>query len=457
MTHSVILLELPADAVAAEGETALVSVVAAGDGLMYQWYCKNAGDPEFYLSETSDDGIYSAVMDESLSGQQVYCLMIDQHGNAVTTNTVTLTMANHAAITEQPLDVTVAGGETAEVRVAATGDGLTYQWYFKNAGDSEFSPSTSVTGDTYAVEMDASRDCRQVYCVITDQYGNSVTSDTVTLTMIHPAAIVEQSAGVTVADGETAEVSVKAEGDGLTYQWYYKNAGDKEFALTDVFTGDTYSITMNVDRAGRQVYCVITDQHGNSVTSDTVTLAMANPVTIVKQPGDVTVADGETAKVSVKAAGDGLTYQWYFKNAGDKEFALTDAFAGDTYSITMNADRAGRQVYCVITDQYGNTVTSDTVTLRMPQPVTITKQPADVTVADGETAKVSVKATGDGLTYQWYFKNAGDAEFTRTSSFTDNTYFVEMSANRAGRQVYCVITDQYGNSVTSDTVTLGRK
>jgi hypothetical protein len=31
--------------------------------------------------------------------------------------------------------------------------------------------------------MESSRDGRRVYCVITDQYGNSVTTDTVTLKM----------------------------------------------------------------------------------------------------------------------------------------------------------------------------------------------------------------------------------------------------------------------------------
>ena len=31
----------------------------------------------------------------------------------------------------------------------------------------------------------------------------------------------------------------------------------------------------------------------------------------------------------------------------------------------MNEDRDGREVYCVVTDKYGNTVMTDVVTLRM--------------------------------------------------------------------------------------------
>ena len=71
------------------------------------------------------------------------------------------------------------------------------------------------------------------------------------------------------------------------------------------------------------------------------------------------------AKVAVKTAEVGLTYQWYFKNAGVSKFALTNSFKGNSYSVAMTDTRAGRQVYCVVTDKYGNSVKSNTVTLSM--------------------------------------------------------------------------------------------
>ena len=84
----------------------------------------------------------------------------------------------------------------------------------------------------------------------------------------------------------------------------------------------------------------------------------------------------------------------------------------------------------------------------------ITKQPTDVTVDEGKSAIVTVNVSGEGLTYKWYFKNAGASKFSYTSSFTGNSYSITMSSARAGRQVYCVVADQYGNSVQSNTVTL---
>jgi len=92
-------------------------------------------------------------------------------------------MGGSFVIAAQPMNVTVAKGETAKVTVSAIGEGLTYKWYFKNAGASKFSYTSSFTGDSYSVKMDASRDGRQVYCVVTDKYGNSIQSNTVTLSM----------------------------------------------------------------------------------------------------------------------------------------------------------------------------------------------------------------------------------------------------------------------------------
>ena len=44
--------------------------------------------------------------------------------------------------------------------------------------------------------------------------------------------------------------------------------------------------------------------------------------------------------------------------------------------------------------------------------------------------------------------------FRKTSSFTGNSYSVKMNEERAGRQIYCVITDAFGNQVTTDIATL---
>ena len=357
-------------------------------------------------------------------------------------------------ITTQPVNGEGALGDTVTVSVEATGDGLTYQWYYKERNSKVFRKSSTTTAE-YTVEMNTDRAYRQLYCVITDEKGVSVTTDTVTLVCIQttPLEIINQPEDASAWEGEKVTVSVKAQGEGLKYQWYFKDPGHTSFHKTSV-TSKNYTVEMNEDRVNRQVYCVITDIHGNQVVSDTVTLSRkTNALTIVTQPADVYVQMGDTVVIPVEATGDGLKYQWYLKDADQSKFSKS-SIKTNTYTVEMNAERAERQVYCVITDMYGNKVTTEVVTMHVvPRELTIVTQPTDVYVHLGEDLAVTVEATGDGLKYQWYLKDADQSKFHK-SSITADTYTVEMNAERAERTIYCVITDMYGNKVTTDAVVL---
>ena len=119
----------------------------------------------------------------------------------------------------------------------------------------------------------------------------------------------------------------------------------------------------------------------------------------------------------------------------------------------MNEKANGREVYCVVTDRYGSTVKSQVVTLYMGNAAEIVSQPQAAAAQDGAVIKTTVEVTGDGLSYQWYIKNATGSKFSK-SSVTGATYSCKMSEAANGREVYCVITDRYGISVQSATVTL---
>ena len=83
----------------------------------------------------------------------------------------------------------------------------------------------------------------------------------------------------------------------------------------------------------------------------------------------------------------------------------------------------------------------------------ITKQPENASAVLGGTVNVSIEATGDGLTYQWYIKNPSQTRFGKSSTTTKN-YSVKMTNANNGRQMYCVITDADGNTVKSETATI---
>ena len=264
-------------------------------------------------------------------------------------------------------------------------------------------------------------------------------------------SLVSQPEDAYAAVDAKATAMVEADGDGLTYTWYIKNKGAKSYATSSVKTA-TYSTVMSSSSRDRSVYCVVKDAYGNEVRSNTVVLHMTASIT--KQPATVVYAkNNATAKVVFTAAGDGLTYQWYVKNPGATEY-VKSSVKDAAYAVKMTAANSGRLVYCVVTDAYGNAVKTNIVTLR--RQATIVTQPKTVKVKNGATAKTTVKAAGDGLTYTWYIKNKGAKSFSK-SSIKTATYSVKMTTKVNGRQVYCVVKDKYGKTVKSSTVTMKKK
>ena len=82
---------------------------------------------------------------------------------------------------------------------------------------------------------------------------------------------------------------------------------------------------------------------------------------ITGQPNIVYSQEG-TATVTVEAEGDGLTYVWYTKAAPEEPY-VKSSFTGPVYSALQNEMTKDLQVQCVITDRYGNFVTSESVLL----------------------------------------------------------------------------------------------
>ncbi len=368
-------------------------------------------------------------------------------------------------VTQQPEDVNVPLGAVARTTVAAEGEGLCYQWYGINPDGQEF--VSSLHGRSYSFTMVTAKIGRQVWCVITDANGNSVTTRTATLGVTLPDGYTEPSITrdaehCLVEPGGKATVSIEAEGCGsLRYQWYYRNRGDGGWSRSSLKT-DTYSCAMNDERDGRQVYCVVTDAYGHTARSRTVTVGYSYPAgytrpRVTVQPESVWVEIGETARVSFEAEGTGLSYQWYLRDPGRQSWSRS-SLTGSSYAVTMVPAKSGREVKCVIKDPYGNSTETAVVTLNMAIPTDyapprIEVQPADASAPRGQKASTTVIAEGTGLTYQWYLRDPGKQSWSRSSLRTD-TYSVAMVPSKSGREVYCVITDKYGASVTSEIATL---
>jgi len=370
-------------------------------------------------------------------------------------------------ITQQPQNWYGMLGDFPQIFVSAQGEGLTYQWYYRDVGESNFSASTDRDNvyDSYPLTMD--RKGRELYCVVTDQYGASAVSSTVTMDL-NPAAgsvgpiITSQPQDWLGTMGQDPQITVAAVGEGLSYQWYYRNAGDSSFSKSDERDNSYDSYPLTTERNGREVYCIITDVYGNSIKSNTAVMRAYVPAwhsgpVITSEPQNWIGVYGDYPWICVYAEGDGLTYQWYYRDVGETSFSKSSDtdYAYDSYPITT--ERNGRELYCVITDMYGVSVTSRTVTMSISNngnSLAIIYQPENWYGSLGEYPYISVYAEGDGLAYRWYYRDVGETSFSESSE-TDSVYdSYPLTPERAGRELYCVITDAYGNRMTTDVVTM---
>ena len=103
---------------------------------------------------------------------------------------------------------------------------------------------------------------------------------------------------------------------------------------------------------------------------------------------------------------------------------------------------------------FGKTVKTKTVTLKSN--IRIISGPTNASAKIGKKVSTTITATGTDLKYTWYVRNYGQKGFS-VSSITDSTYEYVMTEAKSGRQVYCVITDRFGNSVTTETITFTAK
>lgn len=91
-----------------------------------------------------------------------------------------------------------------------------------------------------------------------------------------PPVITSQPESWTGAYGDYPSISVSAEGDNLTYQWYWRNAGVSGWSVSSDKDNCYDSYPLNAVRDGREVYCTITDEYGCITVSEIATMSLAD-------------------------------------------------------------------------------------------------------------------------------------------------------------------------------------
>jgi hypothetical protein len=176
---------------------------------------------------------------------------------------------------------------------------------------------------------------------------------------------------------------------------------------------------------------------------------------ISTNPTNSTVDAGQTATFTASASGNPApNVQWQVSTDGGTTFTDVAGGTSDALSLaTVAAADNGNEYQAVFTNSIG-TQTTTPATLTVDSLPTVTTQPTDVSVVQGQPASFTAAATGNPTpTVQWQVSTNGGVTFTNIGGATSDTYTVTTAAGESGNQYQAVFINSVG-SATSTPATL---
>ena len=192
----------------------------------------------------------------------------------------------------------------------------------------------------------------------------------------------------------------------------------------------------------------------NKFKTTTTTAQTNKTITITQQPNNQNAKAGATVKLSVKASGTGLKYQWYYKKSGAKSWTKWSNKTKATVSFKMAKGWNKAQFYCLVKNSSGKSVKTQSVKVTLIEELKISTQPKNKSVKTGKSASFSIKASGSNLSYQWYYKKKGAKSWTKWSGKTNASVSLKATKSWNGAQFYCQVKDGYNQSVKSKSAKL---
>ncbi len=214
--------------------------------------------------------------------------------------------------------------------------------------------------------------------------------------------IIVQPKSASSCFGGSADFSIEASGDDLTYQWHRNGLS--------VPGGDGPALTISsANSASAGAYAVTVQSDCATATSEVATLSVAGVQQIIDQPDDVLSCLGQSVDFSITVSGgvEPLSYQWYFNGvdiSGATDLVLTVEGIGPE---DVGAYR------CRVTDGCDVSIFSASADLSVSETV-FTMQPMGDELCEGEAIFLTA-AAANNQQFQW--RKDGQSISGETSSF----------------------------------------
>jgi hypothetical protein len=264
----------------------------------YQWYAGSSGNTSAPIGGATG----TSVTVTPSANSSYWVRATGSCGRTTDSNTAIVTLCSAPAITGQPHDVTLYGGN-ASFAVYATGSNLTYQWFYGSSGDTSSAITGVTTDNTLSLSTSATQ---RVWARVTGQCG-TVNSNSVWAS-VYPTIYTQPAAALTVGYNSTASTSLYASGTYLHYVWRWgngtavANAPDSPMLITPSITNDT------------TVYCEVWSGVAMTRSYETaITVCYTNQPNIYS----VTTYNNGACRIAQVSASNVYDVQWYQGARGD--------------------------------------------------------------------------------------------------------------------------------------------
>ena len=422
----------PANASVCSGTNASFTVVATGDPLTYAWQVSTNGGTTFtdIIPAVTTATLTLSAVTVTMNNNQ-YRVVVTNASGSVTSTAATLTVsaASTISITAQPQSVTVCSGTNTSFSVTTTGTPISYVWQVSTNGGTSFTDvipanttatltlnnvTTAMSGNQYRVIITGG-------CPVT-----TVTSNAATLTVNNSVVtITTQPASVTVCAPAAATFTAAFAGTGLSYQWQLSTDNGATYNNIMGANATTYSSGATSTIMNNYRYRIVATNTCNpaGIISNAAILTVGTQVSITTQPTSVTTCAGTNATFSATVTGVGATYQWQVSTNGGTSY--TDISGANSTTLTLTAVTAAmnNNRYQLVVTGSCNNITSNSVTLTVINSVvTITTQPASVTVCAPAAATFTAAFAGTGLGYQWQLSIDNGSTYNNILGANATTY-----------------------------------
>jgi len=438
------IMRHPQDQKLREGETVEFELELLDwvENLNFEWQWSRDGVTWSKFGDYNS-GIISFPMSEQYDGCAFRCKLTSGDETEYTDIAVLYLLdPEPAEILNQPANIEVRAGETAEFTVSAKGKDPKYQWQWSKDGVNWYDcTGESHDANTFSFTMQERFGGRHYRCIVTA--GKEIlTSDPATVSLVRVNKIISDPKDVEASVGDRVSFKVEATGSEINYQWQYSINGTYwSNCKSGNYNSDEFSFEMQEKYSGRQYRCKV-NADGETMISNAALLTVLKKGEITAQPESVEVSMGDTAEFTVAFNGNNPEYQWQYSLDGKYwSNCKSGSFNTDTFSFVMQERFIGRSYRCVISSD-GVTYISDGAAVNLPASDLIVSQPSDLTVNVGESAAFHVEAAGDDVHYQWQWSANGTTWKNCTGkSYNTDTFSFTAQKRFSGRRYRCIVKD----------------